>query len=271
MAEVEVETQFGDGLEMLLASGEPFDKLQKLLKSKKIKADEATAQQVGQARIAAGKDNSVSRYGSWVAEDFIYAQNGKIYITSKEYSPILKHAEDATKAHRSGNEYFVPKKELDEIIKAAEEDLSKPAAERRVYVLEQTESYEIPVSKFAEDGLAQFLFKGDAQKYAEFLKDAGIKNVPVYLAGKEYQKQQKKPFARALWLRILSGRSGLDGDCWDLGCSNRLRGVRKASEASAAQKISEYETITQKYGIESPEQLQGVLERYSKIQSLVKE
>jgi len=271
--EVQVETRF-KGLEMLLASDAPFDKLQKALE--KGKCEIAATHQVAKARIAAGKDNSVSQLGAYVAENLIYAPDGKIYVTSRDYSPILKYASKATEANRNGNEFYVSKKELEEIIKTADEDSGKEAEERRVYILERKEvEKDMDTSKFEQYEFARFMFKDAAKEYGAFLQKAGISSISTYLVDAKYQKEQKKPFARALWFHDLYGRSGLDGDDWDLDdVSGWARGVRNASEASTVQKTAgtanAYESIAQNY-VKSPAELQQVLEKYSQIKGLVKE
>ena len=266
----EVEAQF-QGLEMLFVEA-PFDKAKAALEKEGAKL--SSAQQVAQARIVAGKDSHVSQYGSWTAENIVYLPNGAIYITSSDFSPILKHASDATEAHRKGNEFYVSENELEEIIKTAKEDKKKEPAKQRVYTQKKTESYEIPIKKLAKDSLAQFLFKDTAADYAAFLQGAGINEVPVWLIGAEHQKEQKAPFARAWWFHLLGGRSGLGGNYWNLYFDDWARGVRNASEASKTQKTAgtanAYESIAQNY-VKSPAELQQVLEKYSQIKGLLKE
>jgi len=268
--EPQVETQF-NGLEMLFVDA-PFDKVKTALEKEGAKI--SPVQQVAQARIVAGKDSHVSQYGSWTAENIVYLPNGTIYITSSDFSPILKHTSEATEAHRKGNEFYISENELEEIIKTAKTDRKVVYSKQRVYTQKKTESYEIPIKKFAKDSLAQFLFKDTAADYAAFLQNAGIKEVPVWLVGAEHQKEQKKPFARALWFRGLGLRSVLGGFSRALLYYGRARGVRNASEASKTQKTAgtanAYESIAQNY-VKSPAELQQVLEKYSQIKDLLKE
>ena len=255
--EVEVETRFGD-LEMLVAVA-PFDQAKTAIESAGGKL--ATAQQVAQARIVAGTDSNVSQYGSWVAEGFVYAPKSlEVYLVSGEQNPILKHPVEATKAHRNEKEFCVSKDEF-----AAVENAVKSG---KAISLPKNKSYEIPISKLRSSIEGKFLFKEDTQKYAEFLQKAGVNEVPVWLAGLKYQKVQKAPFARALWLNCFSYESGLFGINRNLDVgSGRARGVRKASGSTN----ETYESIAQKYGLKSPDKLQDVLEKYSQIKGLVKE
>ena len=248
--EIEVETRFGD-LEMLVAIA-PFDKALAALQREK--ATLVTAQQVAQARIVAGPDTKVSQYDSWVAENFVYFPNGKIFITPAKHSPILKHSAEATAAHRSGKEFYISKEEA--------AGLEKLARSGEVYTLKQTEDYEIPIEKFAKNGLARFVFGDATIDYAKFLQEAGVNEVPVWLVDSKRVKEQKAPFARALRLDDLSYKSNLNGNNRDLNDDNRARGVRKAKSADAA---NTYESIAQKYGLKSPDNLRDVLEKYTKV------
>src|SRR3989344_8118012 len=219
----EVETKFGD-LEMLFAINAPFDRAKIVIEYADCKL--ATAQQVAQARIVAGPESSVSKYGSWVAENFVYFPNGKIFVTKAENSPILKHPAEATEAHRNGIEFHISEEEA--------ASLEKLAVSGEVYTLKQTESYKIPIGRFAKDGLASFVFRDTTADYAKFLQEAGVKEVPVWLVDSKSVKEQKAPFAKVLWHNGLYDRPDLDGG---RGLINgyRARGVRKASEANRSE------------------------------------
>jgi hypothetical protein len=258
----DVELQFGN-LEMLFVE-KPFDKA--LAEIKAAGGQLATAQQVAQARIVGGKKHHVSQYGSWTAENFVYFPGGKVLATYADYSPILKHPTEATDAHRNGEEFYISKDEAKNLEEMAKEDSRKKPSEQRVYTFDKTKSYEIPVSKFAKNDLAQFMFKeADAQKYAKFLQEAGIKEVPVWLVDSNHVKKQKAPFARPLWFRNLDNRSVLDGGDRDLDCSGRARGVRVASEAST----HPYVNLIEKYGIKSERELKSALELYEQAKKIV--
>ena|SRR3989344_4851569 len=247
----EVEIKFGD-LEMLVAVA-PFD--QDLAALQRENAALTTARQVALVRIIAGPKSSISQYGSWVAENIVYFPNGQIFITPAKYSPILKRAFEATAAYRNGEEFYISEEEA--------ASLEKLAKSGEVYTLKQNENYQIPIKEFAKDGLARFVFGDTAADYANFLQEAGVNEVPVWLANPKQVKEQKAPFARALWVSGLSGRSDLDGNNWSLYVGGRARGARKASGASAGV-ANAYESIAQKYKLKSPDKLQDALEKYAK-------
>ncbi|MBS3064779.1 MAG: hypothetical protein J4472_03120 [DPANN group archaeon] len=255
MVTVEIETRFGD-LEMLVAI-DPFDKALAALQREN--ATLATAQQFVKARIVAGPDPKVSQYGSWVAENFVYFPSGKILVTHAENSPILKHPAEATEAHRNGIEFHISEEEA-----ASLKELAKSG---EVYTLKKNKNYDLPIKKFAKDGLVRFIFGDTTADYANFLQEAGINEVPVWLADSRWAKAQKVPFARALWLHNVNNWSGLGGDGGNLYNYRRTLGVRKASDQvsqKTADAANDYESIAKKYGLESPDNLRDVLEKYTK-------
>jgi hypothetical protein len=251
----EVELQFGN-LEMLFVE-KPFDPA--LADIKSAGGQLATAQQVAQARRVADFKSSAWQRGSWTAANLVYAPGEDFVIwTLPSYSPIPKHPIEATEAHRAGKEYLIVEKEISELLEKA-----KSGKEQSVYVDKRTENFEIPVSKLHKDNLTKFLFKEDAQPYAGRLEEDGIENVPVWLVDSNHVKEQKAPFARALWLHGVSSWSGLDGVSRLLNYGGRARGVRVASGT--------YDAILRKYNITSPEELQRVLANYSVLIPAIKE
>jgi len=251
----EVETRFGD-LEMLVAIA-PFDQAVAALQREN--ATLATARQVAQARIVAGPKSSISQYGSRVAENFVYFPNGNILVTHAKNSPILKHSAEAIVALRSGNEFYSSKEEA-----ASLENLAKSG---KVYTLIKNKSYEIPIKKFAQDGLAKFVFGDTTADYAKFLQKVGVNEVPVWLAPPMPAKAQKAPFAQTLYLNYLDDRSGLYSYDGNLDGGGRACGVRKASDQvsqKSAGVANTFESIAQNYGLKSPDNLRDVLEKYTK-------
>jgi len=257
--EVKVETRFGD-LEMLVAVA-PFNHALAALQRKK--ATLATGQQVAQARIVAGPEHNVSQHGSWVAENFVYFPSGQILVTHAENSPILKHPAEATAAYGSGKEFYISEEEA--------ASLEKLAKSGEVYTLKKNERYKIPIKKFAKNRLARFVFGDATADYANFLQKASVNEVPVWLAGPKYQKEQKAPFAQALWLHYVGGMSGLGGNYRFPNSVNRARGVRKASTTQkSVDAANAYKLIAQKYERNSSDNLQEVMEKYSQIKGWAK-
>ena len=254
----EVEIKFGD-LEMLVAVA-PFD--QDLAALQRENAALTTARQVALVRIIAGPKSSISQYGSWVAENIVYFPNGQIFITPAKYSPILKRAFEATAAYRNGEEFYISEEEA--------ASLEKLAKSGEVYTLKQPK-YFISIKNFAKDGLARFVFGDTTADYANFLQEAGVKEVPVWLADSGLAKERKVPFARALWLHYVGGMSGLGGNYRFPNSVNRARGVRKASTTQkSVDAANAYKLIAQKYERNSSDNLQEVMEKYSQIKGWAK-
>src|SRR3989344_801339 len=174
--------------------------------------------QFADLRIAQGKDSHVANYGAYVKEGFLYVPQKGIFLVRN--SPIMTNAKAATQCHRKGREFYLTNEQVEESLKTS---------------IEIENSRSIPTKRFGENELTSFAFGPEAERYGEFLKEAGIKQMPIYLASME-----KKPFARQAWLRRLGGddQSGLGGGR-NLDYSYAVRGVRKASTEGAklAQKI----------------------------------
>jgi hypothetical protein len=157
----------------------------------------------------------VANYGSYAKEGFLYVPQKGIFLVRN--SSILTNAKEATACHRKGNEFYL-----------TQEQVESSLADSKNYVQFKDVS-SIPTNRFAEDERTAFAFGETAEAYGEFLKEAGIAEMPVYLANVE-----KKPFARQAWLRRLVNdiRSELDGNYSYLYCDNAVRGVRNVEPRS---------------------------------------
>ena len=177
-----------------------------------------------QLRMQQGRGHDVSRNGNYVREGLIYIQGRGNFLV--RHSPILVSAEEATEAHRRGLEFYPTKEQIEE---ALEDSVRFPDSD-----------IAIPTNRFGEEELTAWAFAEQANAYGEFLREGGIKAMPIYIVDKSYVNQQNKPFARQLWFALLDGRSGLGVDYWVLDYHVRVRGVRKMTSAEGAQKIEAY-------------------------------
>ncbi len=168
--------------------------------------------QNAQLRIQQGANSHISRNGNRVREGVIYFPNGKPKLTPN--SPILESALQATEAHENREEFYLTSEQVE---KALEDSVDFPQ-----------ENIEIPTNRFAEEALAVYAFGGEkgARVYGEFLRNAGIKKMPVYVVSKDNVNSQSQPFARQMWFGGLDVGSGLSGDVWDLYDGDGLRGVK---------------------------------------------
>ena len=219
----------GERLEVYSHAG-PFDKGIAALKAEGLEL--ITARELAEARILGGSDHPVSREGLWVAEHPIYRNNKQadVLVVDGAHSQLLKHPVEATDAHRDGKEFYIDQKVVGELREQA-----TPDGKHGVLLLpRQAIRKAIAVEALADDAYARFLFRDLAGQYGQFLKDAGIMEVSVYVVDAGHAREQKQPFGRALWVYDLNliSRSGLDGDNLVLPLNDgRVRGVRRMSRS----------------------------------------
>lgn len=171
-------------------------------------------------RIQQGKDSYISRNGNWTREGFVYTPKKGIFLVRN--SPIIDNAKQATDYHRKGQEFYLTQDQVEESLKDSV----------------KIDRKEIPTKRFNDDAITAFAFGDVAGQYGDFLKEAGIKEMPIWLASTE-----EKPFARQNWFRDLDLRSELSGNGRLLNDDSRLRGVRYAE--GVTQKNIEVYTINQ--------------------------
>lgn len=163
-------------------------------------------------RIQQGKDHYVSKNGNWVKEGVLYVPGERNRLI--RVSPILESAKKATQAHRTGKEFYPTREQIEQSLT---DSVDFPE-----------ETIEIPTNRFDWAALPVYVFGGEkkAKAYGEFLRDAGIKEMPFYPIDKNYVNKQSQPFAKQLWFWSLDGKSGLGGDYKGLDYVLRMRGVK---------------------------------------------
>ena len=142
-----------------------------------------------------GVKSPISQNGNWVAEDFVYIPSKGIYMTNPENSQIMQNTKEATNCHRQGKEFYLTSKQVKNSLEGA---FLIPDTLRALR--------EVPTNRFADEGLTVFAFGEDAQAYGDFLKNAGINEMPIYKTS-----MQDKPFARKLGFLSLGLKSELNG------------------------------------------------------------
>jgi len=206
MAEVNVDIK-QSGIESAYIE-EPFDKGKEALEKAGYKI--ISLEENAMLRIQEGKDSFISRNGNWVREGVIYVPKKGIFLTKN--SPIMDNAREATDCHRKENDFYLTDSQVEK------------ALENSVELRKE----EIPTNRFKDNKIAVYAFGNYAEKYGQFLRNAGIREVPVWLAN-----MQDKPFARQLWFWDLGVRSELFGSYWGLLSDYRVRGVRESAEGTA--------------------------------------
>ena len=185
----------------------PYDRARQTLTEAGYK--EIDLQKNARLRMQQGKDAFVSRNGNWVKEDVIYVPNKGKLLT--KVSHISSDPKQATDCHRNGEDFYLTPEQVEESLADS--------------VLLSVK--EVPTNRFADCDITVYAFGEDAQKYGEFLRDVGIKAMPIWTTD-----FQEKPFARKLWFSSFDGRSDLGGCSRDLNYG-RARGVYESAEGTA--------------------------------------
>lgn len=195
----------------------PFDQALETLRSNGYEI--ISIAQNAQLRMQQGAKSKVSQSGNWVKEGVIYIpkENPRLVKTS----PILQSAKEATQSHRSGKEFYLTQDQVDLALTSS--------------IVFPSRNIEIPTDRFADEELTTYVFGGEkeAQEYGAFLRESGIKSMPVWTVSKNTLDSQSTPFARQLWFDWLGVRSGLVGGDYGLGVVVGIRGVRQVSTEGA--------------------------------------
>jgi len=182
-------------------------------------------QENARLRMQEGKDAFVSQNGNWVREGVVYVPNKGMFLTKN--SPIMANAKQATDCHRKGQDFYLTAEQVEQSLADSVELIRE----------------NIPTNRFAENKITVYAFGEDAQKYGDFLKEAQITEMPVFLAS-----IGDKAFARQMWFRGLDFGSELYG-ARGLIDGNWVRGVPDSAEGTAAKNSEVY----------SPAQISAVL------------
>lgn len=193
----------------------PFDKAKETLENKGYRI--ISLEENAKLRIQQGREHNISKNGNWTREGFIYTPK-KIFLTKN--SPIMENPKEATECHRKGVEYCLTDEQIER------------ALENSVEIKDKS----IPTDKFGENELTAFAFGEVAEDYGRFLKEVGIKEMPIYLTN-YLTNPSDKSFSRQVWFGNLGYRSLLGGNGGDLDCGNRLRGVSEKTSEAGPQKI----------------------------------
>lgn len=165
-------------------------------------------------RIRQGKEDLISESGNWVKEGALYVQGKGRFITKNP--PVLEDPKKATQAHRNGKEFFISDAQV------------QRALENSVYVPYSVDK--ISTESFDENPITRFCFGENAEKYGIFLKEAGIKAMPLWFNSERDIKKQGKHYANQLWLSVLNDLSGFYGNNKHLDFLRGLRGIKNLKD-----------------------------------------
>ena len=224
----------------------PFDEGKKILEADGYHI--ISAEENARLRAQEGKDADVSRNGNWIKEGFLYIPKKGKFLTKN--SPVMDNSVEATQAHRKGNEFYLTDTQVESglanSVKLKDRDFS------------------IPTNRFGDDEVTAFAFGNSAKPYGNFLREAGIKEMLVYMV----DNIEDKPFARQAWLLGLGYRSRLGG-VGRFFYDFRVRGVcEDASASEPLQKIlykpSDLDILRKvRTGDLAPKKLEKILARFS--------
>ncbi len=162
-------------------------------------------------RMREGKDSFIFKYGNWTREGVIYIPKKGIFLTKN--SPVMQNPKEATDCHRRNKEFYLTNERVENALADSVELNEK----------------QVPTNRFGDNEITVYAFGSIAKQYGEFLRDAGIKEMPVWL-----EELQDKPFVRQLWFGNLDIRSGLLGtNDKDLDSGYGMRGVRASVQGTA--------------------------------------
>ena len=193
-----------------------FDKGKELLESNGYKI--ISLEENARLRMQEGGDSFISKSGNWVKEDFIYTKDKGVYLTKN--SPICENAKKATTCNDKCREFYL-----------TDEQIEKSLA-NSLLLLRTAEKSQIPTNDFKNNEITNFIFGSSAEDYGNFLKENGIKDMPIWFVDLENMPSwsgdlKNKSFARKVFFRGFDCWSGLYSPNWGLGYNYESRGVKK--------------------------------------------
>ena len=218
------------GLGKIYRADLPFNKALESLNEEKAKI--ISSRELAYARIKEGRNSSLSNYGSYTREGFLYLKNEPVLLALDSPLLDLELAEKAVEANKKGNYFLTDRKVYKKYREQAEKEKNNSPLNRKVLILPKRENYKVPTNKFNDDKLTLFLFKDQAENYGNFLRDNKINEMLVWLIDKSYVDSQKGTTLTQLWLHHIDDRSGVVGYDGSLNFNDRVRGVfEKPGEA----------------------------------------
>lgn len=188
----------------------PFDEGKETLEKNGFKI--ISLEQNARLRIQECKDISFLEHENYVMEGVIYVR-GKGKILTKK-SPIMENAVLAVKRHREGGKFYLSKEQVEKAL-ADSVTISKTS---------------IPTNRFGENEITNYAFGNIAKDYGLFLKDKGIKKMPIALSNLE-----DRSFAKQVWFCGTNYKSSLSTIGDGLSCGNRVRGIYEIESYSREQ------------------------------------
>ena len=178
----------------------PFDKAKKHLEEDSFRI--ISLRENALLRILEGPASPVSQNGNFTKEAVLYFPRRGNYLVKN--SPILEFPQQATQAHRKGEEFYITEEQSEEYLQN-----SVKFPKESLY-----DDISISLDELGDKELTVFAFGGEknAKEYGKFLRYIGAKDwITVWTISKEFFDKKEKSFARQLWFGPINSHSRLDG------------------------------------------------------------
>lgn len=149
-----------------------------------------SAEENARLRIQEGKDALISREGNIVREGIIYMPGDFGYLT--KCAPEIEDPIKATRCSRKNKELYPSKEQIERAIDSS-------VSVKFPYPEDSYHPKRIPVDRLAEEETTRFMFGDSAERYGEFLKEIGMKNICLNIPYGMWMDQLRKPYSEILF------------------------------------------------------------------------
>ena len=174
-----------------------------------------TARELAEARILLGDYNHQMNRFTWVAEHPVYLvdKQADVLVVDRAHSQLLGHPVEMMPTDPDLSNWFSVQFSIDQKVVDELRGIATLDGEHGVLLLSRKAVRRaVPVEALADNAYTRFLFRDMAGPYGQFLKEAGIKKVPVYICFAVYVRKKQQPFGLAFVVDdLFEGRSGLGG------------------------------------------------------------
>ena len=158
-------------------------------------------------RMQEGKDSQISKNKNLVREGVLYLSHKEKFLV--KISPIMFNPIEATRVHKERSEFYLGDKEIEIFLKGS---LKIPE-----------DHFFIPTKRFGEEEITVYAFGNYAQDYGNFLKDAKIEKMPMWISANSIIE---RPFARQIYFMGLYSNSSINSNSEVSSELSVIRGVK---------------------------------------------
>lgn len=227
----------------------PFDETLKTLKKNNYRL--ISLEENAKLRMQEGRNAYCSKTGNWVQEDFVYVPGRGVYLSKN--SPICENPDKATNCDRSGNKFYL-----------TDEQIGKSFT-NSVLLSRNAKDFKIPTKEFKNNKITIYAFGNSAEDYGLFLREAGIKEMPIWFTDLE-----DKAFAEKVhfWNLSLDTESALSSNLsltYDKsrGIYEAPKGLSQTQNFSESYTKKDLEILKQvRKGNLAPKNLEKIINRF---------